>query len=147
MTKKTFYFLSFTWGLLYTTAGLFIALIMLLTGHKPKKWGWSWYFETGKKPWGGAEWGLIFLKDKYSRDSLKNHEFGHAIQNCCYGPLMIPLVSLPSSIRYWFRRISERLGRKPARDYDDIWFEKQATQLGTRQMRLLKQEEKENHHI
>ena len=54
MTKKTFYFLSFTWGLLYTTAGLFIALIMLLTGHKPRKWGWSWYFETGKKPWGGT---------------------------------------------------------------------------------------------
>ena len=117
MTKKTFYFLSFTWGLLYTTAGLFIALIMLLTGHKPKKWGWSWYFETGKKPWGGAEWGLIFLKDKYSGDSLKNHE------------------------------ISEKLGKKPSKPYDDIWFEKQATELGIRQMKKLKLESVENHHI
>lgn len=147
MTKKAFYFLSFTWGLLYTLVGLFIAFAMIMTGHKPKKWGWSIYFETGKKPWGGAEWGPVFLKDKYSGDSLKNHEFGHAIQNCCFGPLMIPLVTLPSTMRYWFRRISERLGKKPAKPYDSIWFERQATQLGTRQIRKLDLETEENLYI
>jgi hypothetical protein len=39
------------------------------------------------------------------------------------------------------------LGKKPSKPYDDIWFEKQATELGTRQMKKLKLESEENHHI
>ena len=139
LTKRSFYFLSLTWGLLYTTAGAIIALALILTGHKPKRWGWSWYFEVGKKPWGGAEWGPVFIKDRYSGDSLKNHEFGHAIQNCRYGPLMVPLVSLPSSVRYWFRRIRAKLGMASKTNYDDVWFENQATKLGTRQIDLIRE--------
>ena len=141
LTKKKFYFLSLTWGLLYTTAGAIVALALILTGHKPKRWGWSWYFEVGKKPWGGAEWGPVFIKDCYSGDALKNHEFGHAIQNCRYGPLMVPLVSLPSSLRYWFRRIRAKFGAASKTDYDAVWFENQATELGTRQIRQIQEEQ------
>ena len=143
LTKRSFYFLSLTWGLLYTAAGTLVALALILTGHKPKRWGWSWYFEVGKKPWGGAEWGPVFIKDRYSGESLKNHEFGHAIQNCRYGPLMVPLVSLPSSLRYWFRRIQAKRGAVPKTDYDAAWFENQATRLGTEQINRLRLEQKQ----
>ncbi len=129
--KSLFYILSFTWGAMYTFAGLFVALVMIITGHKPKKWGYGWFFEVGKKSWGGASWGFIFLKDKYDSRRIKNHEFGHAIQNCFFGPFMIPLVTLPSTLRYWFRRLQEKSGHLPKTAYDDIWFENQATRLGT----------------
>lgn len=140
ITKKLFYFLSFTWGALETLSGLLVGLIMLLTGHKPHKWGWCWYFELGKKDWGGAEWGLVFLKDKSNSTYLKNHEFGHALQNCILGPFMILLVNLPSTIRYWARRIGEKFGYKPKNDYDDIWFEGSATRMGTKKIKEISAE-------
>ena len=114
-----------------------MALGMLITGHKPKKWGWSWYFESGKD-WGGADWGLFFVTNKNSPDELKNHEFGHAIQNCIFGPFMLFLVNLPSTVRYWTRRLSLKRGKKLKTQYDDIWFERQATRLGTEKMRDIK---------
>ena len=53
---------------------------------------------------------------------------------------MIFLVSAPSSIRYWQRRIKTRL-RKPLKTaYDDIWFEGQATRLGREKMKQLRAE-------
>ena len=45
MTKTAFYLLSFTWGLPTTLAGCVWAGIHLLRGHRPKKWGYCWYFE------------------------------------------------------------------------------------------------------
>lgn len=138
VTEPVFYALSFTWGFLYTFAGLITALLMLITGHRPRKWGWCWYFETGKKNWGGAERGFIFLKDRSpANERLMNHEFGHAIQNCIFGPLMLPLVTLPSTIRYWARRIQTKRGKSPRTAYDDIWFEGQATRIGTAKMKQL----------
>lgn len=136
LTKKAFYILSFTWGLFYNIAGAFVALGMIITGHKPKKWGWSWYFEAGKN-WGGADWGIFFVTGRNSSNDLKSHEFGHAIQNCFLGPLMIPLVNVPSSFRYWTRRLMEKAGKKPKKEYDDIWFERQATELGTVKIKQL----------
>lgn len=138
--KPWFYILSFTWGSILTCFGLLVSLVMILTGHKPRKWGYCWYFEIGKKNWGGCEWGPVFLKDKYEGEHIKSHEFGHGIQNCFFGPFMIFLVSAPSSIRYWQRRIKTRL-RKPLKTaYDDIWFEGQATRLGREKMKQLRAE-------
>lgn len=111
---------------------------MLITGHRPRKWGYCWYFEIGKKNWGGCEWGPVFLKDKHEGDHIKNHEFGHGIQNCFFGPFMIFLVSAPSSIRYWYRRIRTRRGLPLKTEYDDIWFEGQATRLGREKMKRLR---------
>ena len=130
ISKRAFYILSFTWGLPVTLAGLLVAGVMLLTGHKPEKWKWCWFFRVGKKYWGGCEWGMIFLRDKGTDTYLQDHEFGHAIQNCFLGPLMPFVVSLPSTLRYHTRNIQTRLGKNPKRGYYDIWFEKQASELG-----------------
>ena len=132
-----FYILSCTWGSILTLCGLIVFLAMVLTGHKPHRWGYCWYFEVGRKSWGGCEWGPVFLKDRFSGDHIKNHEFGHGLQNCVLGPFMIFLVSAPSSIRYWARRIQLRLGKPLKTAYDDIWFEGQATRLGTAKISII----------
>lgn len=121
----SFYALSFTWGLPLTLIGCVVALVLMALGYKPKKWDYCWYFEVGEG-WGGLELGVFFLKDKSVSDRIPRHETGHAIQNCYFGPLMIFLVCIPSAIRYWWR---ELFGGKGS--YDDIWFEGQATRLGT----------------
>lgn len=131
INKTTFYILSCTWGILYTLAGALVAGVLLLTGHKARRWGWVWYFEVGRSSWGGMEWGPVFVKDQICGDHIKNHEFGHAIQNCFYGPFMIVLVSLPSTVRYWTRRIGAKHGRRPKTAYESVWFEAQATRFGT----------------
>ena len=128
--KILFYILSFTWGLPMTLIGGLVALVLLCTGHKPKKWGGCWYFTIGKN-WGGVELGLVFLTDNNENEHTKNHEFGHAIQNCFYGPLMPFIVCIPSAIRYWYRELRyRRKGLQPTTKYDDIWFEGEATELG-----------------
>lgn len=129
LSKRAFYILSFTWGLPLVLAGLTIAAVLILLGKKPKKYGWCWYFELGEN-WGGCELGLIFITCRQGGEHIKAHEFGHAIQNCRYGFLMPFLVNMPSTLRYWQRRIFTALGLKLKTDYDDIWFEGQATQLG-----------------
>lgn len=140
--KTTYYLLSFTWGLFTTLAGALMALALILTGHKPHRWGYAWYFEVGHG-WGGASLGPFFVKDKESGTRLKNHEFGHSIQNCYFGPLMPFLVSIPSSIRYRVRDFQEKvLKRRDLKPYDSIWFEGQATRLGCEFMDWL--QEKEN---
>ena len=41
------------------------------------------------------------------------------------------VVSIPSAIRYWNRKLNYHdKGLTPPTEYDDIWFEKQATKLG-----------------
>lgn len=129
LTKTEFLLLSFTWGIVLTCIGFLVAGVMLLTGHKAQRYGWVYYFEVGKS-WGGCEFGLVFLKDKNSGEYLCKHEFGHAIQNAMYGPFMLIFVNLPSTLRYWLRRLFEKLGRVPRAGYYDIWFEKQASELG-----------------
>ena len=138
INRSWFYILSFTWGGILTLCGILVSIVMILTGHRPRKWGYCWYFEIGKKNWGGCEWGPVFLKDKAESDRIKNHEFGHGIQNCFYGPFMIFLVSIPSTIRYWTRRLQTRLGRPPKTEYDAIWFEGQATRLGYEKMKRIR---------
>ncbi|MGI6071621.1 MAG: hypothetical protein ACOX75_01215 [Lachnospiraceae bacterium] len=144
ISKPVFYILSFTWGGLFTFTGALFALVLRLTGHKPAKWGWCWYFECGKKQWGGAERGIFFIKDRCGKNErLMNHEFGHALQNCIFGPFMVFLVALPSTCRYWVRRIMVRFGKQPKKPYDSIWFEEQATRIGTAKMKQLRKEQAE----
>ena len=126
LTKFQFYFLSFTWGLPTTLAGCLAALILLAAGKRPKKWGYCYYFEIGKN-WGGMSLGIFFIKGTAESIHIKNHEHGHSIQNCHFGPLMPILVNCPSSLRFWWRK----LFKKHRTPYDSIWFEGQATRLGT----------------
>ena len=132
MTKTAFYLLSFTWGLPTTLAGCIWAGIHLLRGHRPKKWGYCWYFEYGERYWGGMSLGIFFFKDKSLGVHIKNHEHGHAVQNCYFGPLMPFVVAVPSFTRYWYREYLKRVRhRMPSTPYDSVWFEGQATRLGT----------------
>lgn len=107
MKKALFYVLSFTWGLPMTLIGLVVSLVLLIAGYKPKKHGWCYYFEVGVG-WGGLELGVIFLTSETSSKSTRNHEHGHALQNCIWGPLFPFVVSIPSAIRYWLRECKDK---------------------------------------
>ena len=129
--KFLFYFLSFTWGLPLTLAGLLTALALTLCGKKSRRWGWCRWFAVGHH-WGGLEFGPIFLTDREAPERLRNHELGHAMQNCIFGPLSPLLINIPSAVRYWIFRLRGRW-----ENYDRIWFEGQATRLGTELMEKL----------
>lgn len=129
--RALYYFLACTWGFLMTFIGALITVVLCACGCRPEHYYWIYYQKAGPEYWGGFEMGLMFVRDKKSSDKHINpHEFGHTFQNCLFGPLMIFLVSIPSAIRYWYREIRERQGKKNETDYDDIWFEKSATDCG-----------------
>lgn len=138
MSKKNFYLLSFTWGLPITLVGLIVAGALVAVGYIPKRWGACFYFEVGEK-WGGVNLGIIFLTRKNPSVYLRNHEHGHAIQNCYLGFIMPFVVCIPSATRYWYRTIRTKLGYKNKTAYDDIWFEGTATKLGNRYVPLWNQ--------
>ena len=127
-----FYFLTFTWGLPFTSLGLIAAIILRIRGYKPKKHGYCYYFEAGEN-WGGINLGLFFIVNKGSRKDIRDHEHGHAVQNCYLGPFMLIVVALPSLIRSRYRvYLTEKKGVdvRTLPPYDSIWFEGQATRLG-----------------
>ena len=131
--KWLIYLLNYTWGILTTIAGWVV-------------YGFCWLFlkkhitEKGKfmhchylrifKSWGGLEMGMNFLCDETAPLSTKCHECGHTIQNALYGPFFIFLIAIPSAIRYWAREFQSRKG-KQLKDYNFIWFEGSASDLGT----------------
>ena len=107
--KSIFYFLTFTWGLPFTMLGLIAALALRLGGHKPKKHGYCYYFEVGEN-WGGINLGLFFIVNKGSSAAIRDHEHGHAVQNCYLGPLMLVLVAIPSLLRSRYRAYTVKKG-------------------------------------
>ena len=134
LSKTAFYVLSYTWGLPTTLAGCAASAVLRATGHQPKKYGWCTYYEVGNH-WGGCSLGPVFIKQKQPSRHICEHESGHAIQNCYFGPFMPFLVSIPSSVRYRAHRLRRRMG-KPLPPYDSIWFEAQATKLGQEYLKL-----------
>ena len=137
MSRKTFYALSFTWGLPMTLIGCMVALVLILFGYKPKRWGYCCYFEVGEN-WGGVEFGAIFVTNKNPSQHIKNHEHGHGIQNCYFGVLMPFIVCIPSAIRYWYREyVNRKNPDKTLKPYDSIWFEGQATRLGNELLEVI----------
>lgn len=123
-----YWFLNFTWGIITTLCGLLISLVLLCFGKKPKKCHKIWYFKIFKN-WGGMEMGTMFLRDCNSDNSINNHEYGHTFQNAILGPFFIFIVAIPSAIRYWYQTIREKQN-KENKDYDLIWFEGSATDIG-----------------
>ena len=128
MSRCKFLLLSLTWGLPMTLIGGVVMLGLIICGKKPKKWGYTYYIEVGKK-WGGLELGMFFITNENPSLALQYHEFGHCIQNCYFGWLMPFIVWIPSAVRYWYRIIRQKLGYKNP-GYNSIWFERQATELG-----------------
>lgn len=130
MKIALFYLLQFTWGILMNIIGILVFIPLILTGHLPRRYGLSFYIEIGED-WGGLELGFLFLVCKDPGTYLLTHEAGHGIQNIIFGPLYPFLVGIPSAVRYWYRELKYyKKGLEPKTDYYDIWFEKQASDLG-----------------
>lgn len=130
--KKEFYLRTFTWGLPVTLGGAFIAFLLLISGHRPERYGHCLCFTVGKR-WGGASLGPFVFVGRGVSARIRAHEHGHSIQNCYYGPLMPFLVNIPSSTRFWYRRAVQKWRpKKRLPPYDSIWFEAEATELGNR---------------
>lgn len=106
-----FYLLSLTWGIIMTSVGLLAALVLLITGHKPKRFHHTIYFEVGRG-WGGISLGPIILVSKNSSLHTKQHEAGHGIQNALLGPLFPLIVALPSAARYWIYNFNSTTEKK-----------------------------------
>lgn len=142
-----FWVVSCTWGIIMTTIGAItignLNLIKVIGTRfgkdlkiKTHRNGCSFITEVGGN-WGGLELGAFALCGNYSKDNkdwfahTRKHEFGHAIQHLYMGPLFIFVVAIPSAVRYWYKRIMQKKGKKFPNDwYDSIWFEGGATKTG-----------------
>lgn len=127
--KFIYYLLSFTWGLPMNIVGCICALIFVIMGKRPKKHGWNWYFEFDVDF--GLELGIFFISPINGSTSLKNHEFGHSIQNIWLGIFTPFVVSVPSAVRFWIREYQYKFHpEKKLEPYDAIWFEGTASSSG-----------------
>lgn len=133
MKHLIYYILNFTWGIIMNIIGGIGALAMLALGHKPIRHGGSICFRFGRG-WGGVSLGIFTFVSTTCDDSTLDHEFGHSLQNALYGPFFIFLVAIPSFIRCQIYNSYTAKGI-PMGDYDAIWFEKQATEWGTKMIK------------
>lgn len=142
-----FWVASLTWGCLMTLIGAIIALAMLVIGKKPRRFHYFIYFSIGEY-WGGFNCGPFIFIDgdtakshercvkAYGKGSgwalrMIQHETGHGLQNIMLGVFMPFVIAIPSCIRYWYRELRYyRRGKEPKTEYDAIWFEGWATNLG-----------------
>ena len=131
MDEKTFWKLSWSWGIIMTCVGKLVFMILEALGYKAQRNQYGYYIEIGEG-WGGAGMGPYCICSKNPSRHTLNHEFGHAVQNCYFGPLQI-LISIASGVRYQYR---EYLVRKKGMKYSDLppydsaWYEGMATELG-----------------
>lgn len=131
MSKALFWFLSWTWGFPMTAIGFVVSTILSILGFIPYRNQYGYSIECGRV-WGGVEFGPFSIVNQNPSQHILDHEFGHSLQNCYFGPLM-PIISIMSAIRYWYREYLVKIkGKKYSElpDYDDIWFEGTATYLG-----------------
>jgi hypothetical protein len=131
MSKTLFWTLSWTWGIIVTLIGSLIFAVLTSFGYKPFRNIYGYAIEIGEG-WGGLEMGPFCLVSKNPSQHTLNHEFGHGVQNCFFGPFML-FISLASAVRYWYREYQMRVLKKSYKDlpdYDSIWFEGDATRLG-----------------
>lgn len=123
--KVLFWIMNLTWNLPMTIVGFLTATVLLIIGKKPTKYRGLLMFKVGVC-WGGLSLGFVIIRDNNCMSSsIEAHESGHAHQ-VILGPLFPILVAIPSAIRYWVYALS----KSPKFGYDDIWFEKSATELG-----------------
>lgn len=122
-----YYLIQWTWGILANILG---ALVFLFAAAA--KWPMQHYRHAVQilAPWnfGGLSLGMFILRGA-ANNSVLPHEYGHSIQNLRFGPLYLFAIGIPSAIRYWKREFTKDKSNLPP--YDAIWFEGQATKLGT----------------
>lgn len=130
LNKPVFFLLSFTWGIVMTLIGLAAAGVMLLLGYRPYRNVYGWAFEIPGTNFGGIDLGFICIVSENPGEYLLNHEFGHSVQNCFWGPLFPFVIAIPSMARYWYREFKQRSGKGNKTGYYDIWFEGNASNWG-----------------
>lgn len=131
MTKKKYYLIQWTWGFIMNFIGLFPLLWAVINKWPITKYRNAIMIEAPTS-FGGVNFGSIFIIGKGCQKSAP-HEYGHGLQNLKWGPLMPFVISIPSAVRYWYRRLRYTNKGLPApTNYDSIWFEGQATELGKR---------------
>lgn len=123
-----YYVLQFTWGLLANVFGAIVALYCLITRKTHFQYRGNLYFEL--KGNAGFSLGMFCFVPANCSNSLKNHEFGHSIQNIYFGPGYFVMVGIPSAARFLWREIQRKRHKPLTTQYDDIWFEGQATKIG-----------------
>ena len=133
LKRILFYILSFTWGGIMSIIGGLVILCLLPFG-KVHVYHGRIYAAVGEW-WGGISLGCFFLCDMYAHnhpdDGTLSHEAGHGLQNCIWGPLFIFVIAIPSLIRSQYLNMKYySKGIECPFDYDDIWFEGQATKWG-----------------
>ena len=130
--KSNFMLLSYTWGIVMTILGFIVSIPFSIYCRYVKdiseQKGYCTYFRFGKS-WGGFSLGPYCFVSKTAKIKTLEHEQGHSLQNCLYGPLML-IFSLCSVIRYHYRNIRENINIPCKSEYDDFWFEGQATSWG-----------------
>lgn len=128
--KIIYWILMCTWALPTTLLGTLCYLVLRIF-KKPKDYFGTPMFVIGKN-WGGLELGICFAVSEPTYSSICNHEVGHTYQ-IILGPFILFLVSIPSAIRYWYRElVYYKRHKNPKTLYDDIWFERSATDLGNK---------------
>ena len=85
-----------------TLIGLIVAVVLCSIGCKPRRNQYGLHFMCGHH-WGGLSLGCVNITDHTPSQHTLNHEFGHSIQNCMYGPLMV-FITLASVTRYHYRK-------------------------------------------
>ena len=130
INPKTYKLLSYTWGIIMTFIGACAAFVCTRLGYKPQKHAGATYFEVGKTRWGGISLGCFFFCGPGASQHTKDHEFGHSLQNCIWGPLFPFVIGIPSFVRCQKFNNNIKKGIPNEEDYDAIWFEGQATEWG-----------------
>ena len=103
MRRARFYLLSLTWGLPLTLCGLTLAAVLRGLGYRSVDYYGARLYTLGHG-WGGLSLGPILITCSDASDRLRRHELGHAVQNCRYGPFILPPVLL-SILRYHLRNL------------------------------------------
>ena len=136
--KYLYYFLQFTWGIEANLLGLIACVFCKYILN----WEITKYYKNfiicpkDKQLSSGLSLGIFLFMDKDADETLKQHEYGHSIQNLIFGPLWLELIAIWSFIRYFYYQcIIYHFELKGNYNYYSIWFERDASALGKRIVR------------
>lgn len=135
MRRLSYYLWSIIWNLPTTLIGALVALVLLITGSKPYKFGPTIVIPYKTNMGGGFSFSFFtFINEKYKESyHILAHEYGHSLQGLILGPFWLLLVGIPSVIRFHYRELVYKYNYEKYRtfkSYDSIWFERTATKYG-----------------
>lgn len=123
----------FTWELPQVFLGFILCFITNLFGETD-----SIKFTQGRlmayvnfmNPNSGISLSCFIIVGSNSNETIVSHEFGHTIQSQYTGWFYLPIIGIPSFLRASVFKLMWSMGYFKSVNYESIWFEKQATQLG-----------------